>query len=105
MAKIVHLTNSKIAQMADGFGLQCLMNSMLEFGISQAASLQLGCTLANLIDLGHAYGSVLRMSDDITNFGQNISDAVVTVPSVSGLGVTIDEEKLKHYTVDNLTIK
>jgi muconate cycloisomerase len=95
----------QIAQMADGFGLQCLMNSMLEFGISQAASLQLGCTLANLIDLGHAYGSVLRMSDDITNFGQNISDAVVTVPSVSGLGVTIDEEKLKHYTVDNLTIK
>jgi L-alanine-DL-glutamate epimerase-like enolase superfamily enzyme len=45
------------------------------------------------------------MSDDITNFGQNISDAVVTVPSVSGLGVTIDEEKLKNYTVDYLTLK
>lgn len=95
----------QIAQMADGFGLRCLMNSMLEFGISQAASLQLGCTLSNLIDLGHAYGSVLRMSDDITDFGRNISEAVVTVPSASGLGVTLDEEKLKKYTTDYLDLK
>jgi muconate cycloisomerase len=95
----------QIAQMADGFGLKCLMNSMLEFGITQAASLHLGCTLSNLLDIGHAYGSVLRMSDDITDFDRNISEAVVTVPSVSGLGVTIDEEKLKKYTVDYLNIK
>lgn len=95
----------QIAQMADGFGLKCLMNSMLEFGISQAASLQLGCTLSNLIDLGHAYGSVLRMSDDITDFGRNISESVVTVPSASGLGVTLDEEKLQKYTTDYLEFK
>ena len=94
----------QIAQMADGFGLQCLMNSMLEFGISQAASLQLGCTLSNLVDLGHAYGSVLRMSDDITDFDQNISTGVVTVPSASGLGVSLDDEKLKKYTQDYLNL-
>jgi muconate cycloisomerase len=97
--------SKQIAQMADGFGLKCLMNSMLEFGITQAASLQLGCTLSNLIDLGHAYGSVLRMSDDITDFGQNISEAVVTVPSTNGLGVALNEEKLKKYTKDYLDFK
>ena len=95
----------QIAQMADGFGLKCLMNSMLEFGISQAASLQLGCTLSNLLDSGHAYGSVLRMSDDVTDFDRNISQAVVTVPSASGLGVAVDEEKLKKYTTDYLNLK
>jgi muconate cycloisomerase len=95
----------QIAQIADGFGLKCLMNSMLEFGITQAASLQLGCTLTNLIDLGQAFGSVLRMSDDITDFSRNISQAVVTVPSASGLGVTLDEEKLKKYTTDYLNLK
>lgn len=95
----------QIAQMADGFGLKCLMNSMLEFGITQAASLQLGCTLPNLMGLGHAYGSVLRMSDDITDFGRNISESVVTVPSASGLGVTLDEEKLQKYTTDYLEFK
>ena len=45
------LSKSKlIAQMAAGFGLKCLMNSMLEFGITQAASLNLGCTLPNMMD-------------------------------------------------------
>ena len=95
----------QIAAMADGFGLKCLMNSMLEFGITQAASLQLGCTMNNLLDCGHAYGSVLRMSDDVTDFGQNISQAAVTVPSGAGLGVCVNEEKLKKYTQDYLRIE
>lgn len=89
---------------ADAFGLRCLMNSMLEFGITQAASLQLGCTLPNLLDLGHAYGSVVRMSDDITDFGQNISQATVKVPMGNGLGITLNEDKLKKYTLDYLEI-
>jgi muconate cycloisomerase len=94
----------KIGLAAEAFGLKCLMNSMLEFGISQAASLQVGCTLTNLVDLGHAYGSVLRMSDDVTDFGQNISEGIVTVPQEPGLGVDLDEDKLKKYTVDYLKI-
>ncbi|MGD8764426.1 MAG: enolase C-terminal domain-like protein [Desulfobacteraceae bacterium] len=94
----------KIAETADAFGLKCLMNSMLEFGITQAASLHVGCTLTNLVDFGHAYGSVLRMSDDVTDFGQNISEGIVTVPRAAGLGVALDEDKLKKYTVDYLKI-
>ena len=100
------LSKSKqIAAMADGFGLKCLMNSMLEFGITQAASLQLGCALNNLLDCGHAFASVLRMSDDITDFDQNISQAAVTVPSSAGLGVRLNEKKLKKYTQDYLKIE
>jgi muconate cycloisomerase len=94
----------KISEMGDAFGLKCFMNSMLEFGITQAASLQVGCTLTNLLDLGHAYGSVLRMSDDVTDFGQNISDGIVTVPRGAGLGVALDETKLKKYTLEHLKI-
>jgi muconate cycloisomerase len=94
----------KVAEAADAFGLKILMNSMLEFGITQAASLQLGCVLPNLLDMGHAYMSVLRMADDITDFAKNISRAVVTVPSEPGLGVALDEDKLKKYTQDYLKI-
>ena len=93
-----------IAQMAEGFGLKCLMNSMLEFGITQAASLHLGCTLPNLVECGHAYGSVTRMSDDITDFDQNISEGFVTVPARPGLGVDLKEDKLKKYTRDSHSI-
>jgi muconate cycloisomerase len=95
----------KIAATADAFGLKILMNSMLEFGITQAASLQLGCVLPNLLDMGHAYMSVLRMSDDITDFGENISRAVVTVPPGPGLGVRLDEDKLKKYTREFIKIE
>ena len=99
------LSKSKaIADLAQSNGIKCLMNSMIEFGISQAASLQLACTLPNLIDTGHAYGSVLRMSDDITNFVQNISHSIVTVPSSPGLGVFLNEKKLKKYTKNFLRI-
>ncbi len=94
----------KVAETADAFGLKILMNSMLEFGITQAASLQLGCVLPNLLDMGHAYMSVLRMSDDITDFAKNISRSVVTVPLDPGLGVALDEDKLKKYTKDYLKV-
>ncbi len=96
--------SKQIAAMADGFGLKCLMNSMLEFGITQAASLQLGCTLNNLLDCGHAFGSVLRMSDDITDFDQNIAQGIVTVPTRPGLGVNLKEDRLKKYTIDRLKL-
>jgi len=90
--------SKQIAQTAETFGIKCLMNSMFEFGISQAALLQVGCTLPNLVDMGHAYGSVVRMSDDVTDFGRNIKGATVSVPAGSGLGVDLDEEKLRKYT-------
>ena len=95
----------QIAQAADTFGLKCLMNSMLEFGISQAASLQVGCTLGNLLPIGHAYGSVVRMADDVTDFGRNISAATVRLPSSDGLGVAVDDDKLKKYTRNYLEIR
>jgi muconate cycloisomerase len=94
----------RIAEMANAFGLKILMNSMFEFGITQAALLQLGCVLPNLLDMGHAFMSVLRMADDITDFAGNISDSVVTVPPEPGLGVKLDEDKLKKYTVDRISL-
>ncbi len=96
--------SAQIAQTAGLFGIKCLMNSMLEFGITQAASLHLGLTLPNLVDMGHAYMSVLRMSDDITDFDRNISRAAVTPPKGSGLGIALNEDTLKKYTQDYIKI-
>jgi muconate cycloisomerase len=96
--------SKRIAEMTHAFGLKVLMNSMFDFGITQAASLQLGCVLPNLLDMGHAYMSVLRMSDDITDFAKNISRSVVSVPSEPGLGVALNEDKLKKYTQDYIKI-
>ena len=100
------LTRSKeMANLAAAFGVRCLMNSMLEFGITQAASLQVGCTLKNLVNYGHAYMSVMRMSDDITDFEKNITKAVVSVPDGPGLGVSVDEEKINKYMISHEVIE
>lgn len=84
----------KMAAVAEAAGLKCLMNSMLEFGITQAASLQLGCTLPNLLDMGHAYMSTLRLADDVTDFSDWVSKGKVKVPDRPGLGISVDEDKL-----------
>lgn len=84
-----------IAALARGNGISCLMNSMLECGVTQAASLQLGCTLDNLVEHGHAYMSTLRLTDDFTDFGDHVRDGRVTVPGRPGLGVEVDEDKVR----------
>jgi len=93
-----------LAKVAEAFGIKCFMNSMLEFGVTQAASVQLGCSLNNLVEGGHAYMSVLRMSDDVTDFDRNISNAVVSIPQGPGLGVILDEKKLQSYTQEYVQI-
>ena len=95
------LKTKNIAIFSEVFGINCLMNSEIEFGISQAALLQLGCTLNNLVDFGHAYMSPLRLAADITDYSRLVNDGKVRVPDTPGLGVDLDEEKLSLYTQDH----
>jgi len=94
------LTGSRrIAELARSHGIRCYMNSMIEFGVSQAASLQLAVTLPNLVDAGHAYMSTLRLEDDVTNFSEFVGAGEVNLPDAPGLGVSLSEEKLERYGV------
>ncbi len=94
------LTNSKaIADAVERAGKRILMNSMIELGITQAASLHLGCTLKNLMPCGHAYMSTLRMSDDVTDFSDWVEDGRAMLPERPGLGVTVSMDKIVQYQV------
>ena len=95
----------RIAEIGAAFGMRCLMNSMIELGISQAASLQLGVTLANLLDVGHAYMSTLRASDDVTDFSGLVSRGVAEVSERPGLGIELDVDRLDHYTVAHAHVR
>jgi L-alanine-DL-glutamate epimerase-like enolase superfamily enzyme len=94
----------KIAVLAEANGLACLMNSELEFGITQAASLHVGCTLSNLANIGHAYMSPLRLADDVTDYARLVDRGMARVPESPGLGVKLDDDKLEKYTKDYLKI-
>ena len=90
---------ARIAALAQGHGLGILMNSMIEFGVTQAASLQLGLTLANLVPGGHAYMSTLRLAEDPTDFGRLVTDGWARAPAGPGLGVAVDVDHLDRLSV------
>ncbi len=92
------LANSvQIADAVRKAGKRVLMNSMIELGITQAASLHLGVTLPHLMPCGHAYMSTLRMADDVTDFSDWIKNGVAVLPDRPGLGVEVSLEKIKEY--------
>lgn len=89
------LTAQAIAKLAEENGILCYPNSMGEGGITQAASLHLSATLPNLVDAGGSFRSVLRLSGDKTNFHTFIHDGVVDLPTGPGLGIEVDEGKVR----------
>lgn len=99
------LRAQRIVAVARAFGIRCYMNSMLEFGITQAASLQHAATIGNLVDFGHAFMSTLRLAEDPTDFSARVRDGVVHVPRGPGLGIKVDEEHVRRLAIDNLTLR
>jgi muconate cycloisomerase len=93
------LRAQRIAVVAEAFGIRCYMNSMLEFGITQAASLQHAMTARNLVDVGHAFMSTLRLAEDPTDFSSFVRDGVVHLPRGTGLGVQVDESQVRRMAV------
>ena len=95
----------RIVAIADAAGLQYRMNSMLEFGVTQAALLHLGAASRSLIPSGHAYMSTLRMADDFTDFRGRLDDGYAHVSDEPGLGVQVDEAKLAQYAIESFVVQ
>ena len=99
------LANSRfMAEKIRQAGKRVLMNSMIELGIAQAASLHLGCGLDNLVDCGHAYMSTLRMSDDVCDFSDWVIDGTAYLPDRPGLGIEVSIEKVEQYLEDEFHV-
>ncbi len=94
----------QIIELADHFGIDCLFNSMIEEGITQAASFALGVATRNLYPSGHAYFSPTRLEDDITDYSSFIDGGSIAIPDNPGLGICIDNEKLERYTKNTIKI-
>lgn len=93
-----------IAAVAAAFGIRCYMNSMLEFGITQAASLQHAVTVTNLVGVGHAFMSTLRLVEDPTDFSSFVRAGVVHLPERPGLGVQVDEAHVRRMAVAGFSL-
>ncbi|MCG8616911.1 MAG: hypothetical protein MI802_11890 [Desulfobacterales bacterium] len=95
----------KIIELARSKGIEILFNSMIEQGITQAASLNLALTVSNLYPYGHAYFSPLRLEKDVTTYSGLIRDGRVQAPQAPGLGIELLEDVLEGYTTSRQTIQ
>lgn len=97
----------QIAAVAEAAGMPCFVNSMIEMGISVAASLHLAASIPNLVNHGHALMSNLRIQEDILVDGSFQYDGrdILVPHDCTGLGVFIDEEKLADRTLDHFVLE
>ena len=101
----------KVAAFAEAAGLRCNVNGSVETGVGNAANVHLAACTGVV-----TYGSVVPVStpkgkgkggiagiyyqDDIIAEPFEYADGDIIVSSKPGLGIELDEDKLKHYRID-----
>lgn len=104
------MTNPRVAicEYAAANGIQVFFNSMIEEGITQAASLHTGATCSNIVTtIGHAYFSPNRLNGDICSYHTFIhpEQGLVEVPNGPGLGIELDESAIANYLVETIVVE
>lgn len=85
-----------LAAICNTFNLGIAMHSGAEFGIELAAMLHTASTIPTMTFAGDAHYHYL--TDDIIEGGlMQYKDGCIKVPSGAGLGVALDEDKMKFY--------
>lgn len=86
----------KAAGVCEIFGLGVAVHSSGELGIQLATMLHLGAVLPNLSYAADAHYH--HLVDDVVAGGKlGYRDGAIAVPTVPGLGVTLDRDKLEQY--------
>ena len=90
----------KCIQIAEPAGIPCNIGGMIDLGIGTAAELHLSAAMRNVrpdIAPCGIFGPYFLVDDVITERFQ-MQDGAMEVPTKPGLGITIDDDKLKYYT-------
>lgn len=90
----------KCIQIAESAGIPCNIGGMIDLGIGSAAELHLSAAMRNVrpdVAPCGIFGPYFLTDDVITERFQ-MQDGAIAVPTGPGLGVVIDEDKLKFYT-------
>lgn len=99
----------KVATVAEAGGLLCNVNGSAEFGVGNAANLHLAASnsvisLPSVIPVTTIQGKEQTevagrfYQDDIVVEPFQYEDGCLVVPTKPGLGIEIDEDKLRHYS-------
>jgi len=84
--------------MAESAGITCFMGGEGETGVGTAAALHLVSSTPNFGFCPDLVGPYLN-ADDITKEPFEVKNGALEVPKGPGLGVELDEEKVKKYSI------
>ncbi|HSE89955.1 MAG TPA: enolase C-terminal domain-like protein [Candidatus Binatia bacterium] len=101
----------KVAAVAEAAGLKCNVNGSVETGVGNAANIHLAASTAVVTfdcvvpvstpkGAGKADIAGIYYQDDIIKESFEFSDGDILVSTKPGLGIELDEDKLKHYRLD-----
>jgi L-alanine-DL-glutamate epimerase-like enolase superfamily enzyme len=89
----------KIAHIAEAASLKCHVGCELEFGIAMAAKAHLALSLANAkCAAAGEFTEITILRDNIVRQPIVIKQGFIEPPNKPGLGVELDEDKMKRYT-------
>jgi len=97
-----------ICEFAAANGIQVFFNSMIEEGITQAASLQIAATCSNVVQtIGHAFFSPYRLDGDICSYYKQVqvAEGKVLVSEGPGLGIEVDNRAMAKYRVSSVRVE
>ena len=100
----------KVAALAEAAGMKCNVNGSVETGVGNAANIHLaastgvvtyGCVVPVSTPKGKGTGGIagIYYQDDVISEAFDYADGDVIVSSKPGLGVELDEDKIKHYRI------
>jgi muconate cycloisomerase len=98
VSKCGGITSSlKIANAAASMGIPCFLGGCIETGVGTAAALHFAACAPNLFPAVELVGSSM-FTDDIVKEPFFASRGSMPLPEKPGIGVEVDEEKLKYYS-------
>jgi len=112
--KIINIKPARVAGLSQGImihdycraqNVPVWCGGMLETGVGRASNLAIA-SLPGFILPGDISASDRYYQRDITNESFVLNDgSTIDVPNAHGLGVTIDEDALKQFTLSEITLK
>ncbi|WP_179402203.1 muconate/chloromuconate family cycloisomerase [Burkholderia guangdongensis] len=91
----------RVAAIADAAGIELYGGTMLEGAVCTIASAHLFASFANLQWGTELFGPLL-ITEEILTTPLDYSDFELTVPNGPGLGIELDEDKVRRFTRDGL---
>lgn len=93
------LNTRRMLSTCEAAGIRCVVGHGFGLGVNTMAEIMLASTSANVIDGLECVGP-LKTTDDIVTEKLDLSSGQLTLPDGKGLGVLLDEEKLRKYRFD-----